>query len=439
MKLNLSFHIKDSNRVYYTKMDSPDQKAFGIKMDETIINKDSIIIKSPLLNIVFKGKLINENNISGGFEQGATYQLNLNRTKPIITAPKRPQTPKPPFSYNVIDTIYFNTDKTIQYGATLTYPKGAQSKKYTTLILITGSGQQDRDETIFNHKPFAVIADYLTQSGFAVLRIDDRGVGETTGDVKKATSMDFANDIKNAVRFLMNEPMINTNKIGLLGHSEGGMIAPIVAANNKDIAFIISLAGTGVSGKDLLVKQNIDIMESTGISTLQAKNYGTLFSDLIKNTMDEKDSSAALQKGKNIYTSWVEENKNIDLSFMGINNDQERDTFIKQIVTTFKTPWMQFFIECNPSIYWQKIKVPVLALNGSKDIQVDAAINIKAIQEAFKKGKNKKLTTHIFPGLNHLFQHCKTCTVPEYNELEQTIAPEVLTKINDWLIKTIGK
>lgn len=439
MKLNISFHIKDSNHVFYTKMDSPDQKAFGIKMEETIINNDSIMIKSPKLNITFRGKWMNENNITGGFEQGAKYQLNLNRTKPIITAPKRPQTPKPPYSYKVLDTIYFNTDKTIQYGATLTYPQGLSSKKYPTLILITGSGQQDRDETIFNHKPFAVIADYLTQKGYAVLRIDDRGVGKTTGNVTNATSLDFAKDVKEAIRFLKTLPMVNIQKIGLLGHSEGGMIAPIAAADNKDVAFIISLAGLGVNGKKLLVKQNKDILESNGISKVQADAFGRIFSEMMDIALKVKDTTIAFQNGIKAYQSWAEKNKNIDLSFTEIKNDADRNKFIKDLVTTFQSPWMHYFLSFNPSPYWQKVKVPVLALNGSKDIQVDAAINIKAIQEAFKKGKNKNLTTHIFPGLNHLFQHCKTCTVPEYNELEQTIAPEVLTTINEWLIKTIGK
>ncbi len=348
----------------------------------------------------------------------------------------RPQTPKPPYSYNSDSVEYDNTDKTIHYGATFTYPK--TGGPFITLLMITGSGLQDRDETIFNHKPFAVIADYLTKKGYAVLRVDDRQKGKSTGDVNNATSEDFANDVLTSFNYLLQRKEVDKNKIGLIGHSEGGFIAPLVYTKNHQVAFIISLAGTGVSGDKILLKQQTDPVKNL-ISEASFNAYYTLTKNTLQIIHDNAtlDDSIILNKIKILYADWKKPLP--DSVLKPLHADIATPEMYAMQIKQELIPWLKYFIATDPAQFWDKVKCPVLALNGEKDIQVDANENIPAIKAALEKAGNKNITAKIFPGLNHLFQHCITCTVQEYGEIEETVAPEALQEIGNWLDNNIKK
>jgi len=261
VELRIVFHILDDGRGgLASTADSPDQNAYGLVCNSTSFGGDQIKIEMLKQNAKFSGKLADDSTINGTFTQGMDVPLQLKKVVKISEAKKsnRPQTPQPPFPYQLDSLEYDNADKTVHLGATLTYPKG--NGPFPAAILITGSGQEDRDETIFGHKPFAIIADYLTRNGFAVLRVDDRGTGKSKGEVLKATSLDFANDVMTSMDYLKSRKEIDKNKIGLVGHSEGGLIASIIITKRKDVAFIISLSGPGMKGADILADQNEVIM-----------------------------------------------------------------------------------------------------------------------------------------------------------------------------------
>jgi len=271
-KLKLVFHVKiDSVHSLYATFDSPDQGAFGISCSETNIKGDSLEMLIKVINGGYRGKWDGGNSLSGYyFQNGMHFPMDLIRVDSTILLIK-PQTPKPPFPYNSEELEYDNLATGIHYSATLTYPKSGEP--FPAAILITGSGQEDRDETIFGHKPFAVIADYLARRGYAVLRVDDRGIGKSTGNISNATSQDFAGDVETGLLELQKRKDIDHKKIGLIGHSEGGLIAPMIASKNNNIDFIILLAGPGVKGTDLLALQSEAIARVSGLSE---KNAGAL-------------------------------------------------------------------------------------------------------------------------------------------------------------------
>ncbi len=346
----------------------------------------------------------------------------------------RPQTPHPPFSYNIDSVEYDNADKTVHLAASFSYPK--TKGPFTTLVMITGSGQQDRDETIFDHRPFAVIADYLTKKGFAVLRVDDRWKGKSRGEVMRATSLDFAGDVVTSINYLLTRPEVNKKKIGVIGHSEGGFIAPIVYTKWPSLAFIISLAGTGVSGAEILLKQQTDPLKN-----LVSKAAFNAYYELTRKTLGiihdkaELSDSLILADVKTLYARWKAAQP--DSIQKALRADQaDPDAYAQQIKQEL-IPWLKYFIATEPAQFWQQVKCPVLALNGDKDIQVDAIQNISAINNALKSGGNRKLTLRILPGLNHLFQPCIKCTVEEYAEIEETFSPAALKIIGDWMVKTL--
>ena len=288
----------------------------------------------------------------------------------------RPQTPKAPFNYNTDSVEYDNADKTVHLGATLTYPK--TKGPFAVAVMITGSGLQDRDETIFNHKPFAVIADYLTNRGIAVLRVDDRMIGKSKGDVKNATSQDFADDVITSINYLLTRKEIDKNKIGVIGHSEGGFIAPIVYTKYPKLAFIISLAGTGVSGATLLEKQ----LTNPSKMFLNEHSFNA-YCVLIKKTLQTvynnpaKNDSLTANDIKDVYTEWKKEQPDSILIATHANIATP-----EMYLTQFKfllTPWMRYFIATEPGPFWRKVQCPVLALNGEKDIQVYAEENLSLI------------------------------------------------------------
>ena len=340
----------------------------------------------------------------------------------------RPQTPVAPFDYVVKEVIVENKKDNVKLSGTLTMP--AKGKDFPAVILISGSGPQDRDETLMDHKPFAVIADFLTKNGIAVLRYDDRGVAKSTGSFENATSAEFADDALACFSFLQSQKKIDKKKIGVIGHSEGGMVAAMVAAREAEIAFVVSLAGTGVTGKEVLSKQNIDIALSQGMSKKDAESNRDNVMSMLDIVLNTQDMQLAEQLLNEKLDSMLAPQKAFIPDF---------ENFKKNQIAGINSRWMKFFLTYDPTQAWEKVKCPALLLNGEKDIQVDATMNLNAISKALDKGGNVDYKTVIFQQQNHLFQVCEKCTLQEYATIEQTISPDVLEEILKHIRRVSGK
>lgn len=427
IQLRLVFNIEKADTIFAATMDSPDQGANGIPVKSVSFKNSVLKLELPNLFIQYQGTLNDNNEITGNFKQGA-ISIPLTLTKEIAKKEVliRPQEPKKPYGYYTEDVYFENNRENFTLAGTLSLPH--KEGIFPAVILISGSGPQNRDEEVFGHKPFLVLSDYLTKNGIAVLRFDDRGTAESKGNFQTATSFDFATDVESAVNYLRSRKEINKNKIGLIGHSEGGIIAPIVAANDKEISLIVLLAGTGIIGSDLLLLQQELIGRANGISE----------TELQKNKKENKAAFELIQKFENNDTlkselrSFVKQHLS-DETVAQIEKGTPIDDFINQQLDALTDPWMYNFLKYNPSNILEKVKCPVLALNGSNDLQVPSKINLDAIETALKKAKNKNVTIKELAGLNHLFQECETGSPTEYAKIEQTFSPTALKEIADWI------
>ncbi len=433
-KLRINFHIKATNTGFVTTMDSPDQGAQGVPTDKTTINGSELIIEASKLGMIYKATFVKEKDeLQGSFTQGpGTLPLNLSR-KELVSETKLTKRPQDPtdFPYKQEEVTFKNTNAGNELAGTLTLPSNGQVSKI--VILISGSGPQDRNEEIqqFNHRPFLVWSDYLTRKGIAVLRYDDRGVGKSTGDFAKATTADFAEDVESAVDFIKSRPDLKSLKIGLMGHSEGGMIAPIVASKNPSVKFMVLLAGPGIPISDLMVRQVKDQMQLAGVSDKLITSTAALNKKIYTTAGDFKNLNDAEFKTK------------IDSALLKVfrNNNSEHDSeevITQKVSNTSKqldSPWFRYFISFNPQQYLSKVTCPVLAINGTLDMQVSSDENLKGIKESLAKAGNKNF--EIFPilNLNHLLQLAKTGSVAEYSELEETVNPQALEKVTHWIEK----
>lgn len=357
----------------------------------------------------FSGKL-DGNRLSGSLNQaGAVVPFTLERGQEAELS--RPQTPEPPFAYSAQDVRYESGD--IVIAGTLTIPAG--DGPFPAVLLISGSGAQDRDETIFGHRPFFVLADHLTKAGIAVLRVDDRGVGGTGGNLPQSTTSDLAEDALAGVRFLASRPEIDAKRIGLIGHSEGGTVAPLAASRSDRVAFIVLLAGTGVPGSELMQLQMELALRSAGLEEA-AIRASVKESGELHRLIREGATVAALSKQ------------------LGLLKQAQGDPtpVAPEEAAALVAPWMRFFLGYDPRPTFAEVHVPVLALNGELDLQVDADQNLEAIREALKH--NPQGTVRRMPGLNHLFQTAKTGAVAEYGQIEETLAPAVLDLVRDWIL-----
>lgn len=427
MKLRLIFHVEKSGDGYSATMDSPDQGAFGLEASRVTFSDGllEIVLDVPPLN--YNAKLEGE-KLTGTFRQGVMeIPLTLQREELAAPVYERPQEPKAPFPYREEQVVFPNREAGFDLAGTLTLPEG--EGPFPAAVLITGSGPQNRDEEVFGHKPFLVIADHLTRRGIAVLRYDDRGVGGSGGVHEEANTFDFALDARSAVEYLRSRKDIG--KIGLIGHSEGGIIAPIVAAEDKDLGFIVLLAGTGVRGDQLLLMQQELILRASGSTeeelaqilkvnaeafelVIAASELESLEEDmavLLKNRMD--DGSITIPEGM----------------------DYEQ-LFNLQMAATCN-PWVFDFIRLDPAEWLEKTKCPVLAMNGTKDLQVPYEANLSAIEAALIRGGNKDFTLRELPGLNHLFQESETGLPDEYVNITQTFSPLALELMSDWILEKV--
>ena len=423
LRLVYNFKLNEKDSLIAT-LDSPDQGAKNIPLGSVIMEDKKLTIKAPALSGEYNGTITSDTTIEGVWTQrGVNYTVNLKKLK-IPFSVNRPQEPKPPYPYTSEDVTFPNDKFNIKLAGTLTMPGGPGPFK--AVIMITGSGAQNRNEELMGHKPFLVIADYLSRHGIAVLRYDDRGVGGSQGKYSEATSADLATDAEAAFNFLKNNTKINSAEIGFAGHSEGGLIAPIVAASNPSVGFIVSLAGPGVSGEEIILRQTADISRISGVKESDIKESIETNKKVYAILKKEKDNSKAELKIIDLFRKTQEKKK---------MSKEDTDKAVDQLKMTFgagQYTWFRYFIMTNPSNFWKKVKCPVLALNGEKDLQVAADENLSAIEKALKGNKSAK--TVLLPGLNHLFQHCKTGLPAEYSTIEETFSSDALKIISDWIL-----
>ncbi len=433
-ELRIVFNISQpANDSLAATLDSPDQGAFGIPVSKVTFLNDSIKIEVAGIGGLFEGMVAADlSAIDGQWKQsGMSFPLALKR---VDEAPKlnRPQDPQKPYPYLEEEVIYKNEQASIQLAGTLTLP--SSKKTYPAVLLITGSGAQDRNETIFAHRPFLVLADYLTRQGVAVLRVDDRGVGGSTGNMVEATTEDFASDVLAGVNYLKTRKEIDPRQIGLIGHSEGGIIAPKVASQSKDIAFIVLMAGTGLPGEEILYLQGALIAKANGASDSAVARTRESQERIFSVLKQENDDSSVVVKLSKVMQVSHEKLSEEEQKAIG-----DADVYIKAQIKQFTSPWFRFFLTYDPIPALKQVKCPVLAINGELDLQVPPKENLSAIEAALKAGGNMNYTIKVFPKLNHLFQTAETGAPSEYGKIEETISPDVLKFMGDWILKLVAK
>lgn len=426
-QLRLVLHIQKADGAYEATLDSPDQGATGLPISSISFENNVLELSLSNLNARYNGTF-GDNSFTGTWSQGGgSLPLNFKRETIEKKVTNRPQEPVKPYPYQEEEIQFENKGAGIKLAGTLTLPRTAGP--HPVVVLISGSGPQDRNEELAAHKPFLVIADHLTRNGIAVLRYDDRGVAKSEGNFGLATTKDLATDASSAVAYLKTRADIDQQHIGLMGHSEGGIIAPIVAAESSDVAFIVLLAGTGIPGDELLLLQSEAISNAQGISGPMLErsleiNAGVF--KIIKEATNETDLEAELSK----YIL-----AEIPASFRPANMTEEE--FVKSQTSRVLSPWMKYFIKYNPAEILPQVKCPVLAVNGDKDLQVPSKVNLEAIKAGLAKGGNKRVKTIEYPNLNHLFQKTETGLPSEYGELEETFSVEVLEELTRWLREQI--
>ncbi len=423
--LRIVFHITKTPDGYKTTLDSPDQGANDIPGGQTTFSSNKLDIDFPIIQGSYSGVYDASNLTFVGkwFQGGKSIPLNIKKTEHEIKL-DRPQEPKKPYPYNEEEVSFKNDSAGIELAGTFTYPK--EGKKFITVLLIPGSGPHNRDEEIMGHKPFLVLSDYLTRHGIAVLRYDDRGVGKSTGNYASANTKDLSTDALAAVNYLKTRK--DVKEIGLIGHSEGGMIAPMVADESKNISFVVLMAAPGIPCDQLLLKQAYSIGKISGESETALRKTMKLNEIVYNIVKTEKDSAKDWTKITNIanlfYESLTDENKR------EIGSVENFENQLKPVLT----PWYRYFIRYNPAPALEKLKCPVLALNGSKDVQVSPKENLAAIKNALTKGGNKHFKIVELDGLNHLFQTADTGLPAEYGKISETISPKALELISNWIL-----
>ncbi len=418
-KLETAFDIKAIENGYSATFDVPAQGAFDIPVDEVSFQNGQLQLKMNAMDASYSGTL-KDSGIEGNFTQrGMTFPLNLAKAEKKEQKKARPQDPLPPFKYHIEEVTFVNEKEGNKLVGTLTIPEG--EGPFPAMVLVSGSGQQDRDEELMNHRPFWVIADYCALHGIAVLRYDDRGVGGSEGEVKNAPSMDFSYDAEAAFDYLRNRKEINASKVGILGHSEGGIINFMVSARRPEVAFLVSLAGPAVNGIEVLKEQQKAILRASGMTEEAVQfnsNTNAQMFDIIEASSSREEADSLLRqlvKGR------------------GYNEE-----LTEQTVGQMASPWMYYFLKYDPTEAIVKTNCPALLLNGSKDLQVIASQNLPSYEKIIAEHGKTNLTLHELPDLNHLFQHCETGSPNEYFEIEETISPEVLEMIVGF-VKGINK
>ncbi|MEI7662750.1 MAG: alpha/beta fold hydrolase [Bacteroidota bacterium] len=426
--MNISFNQADSMVVTF---DSPDQGAMNLPTSKVIVKDDSIIVSSKRIGGKFSGKMsVDRTLLSGTWKQsGMSFPLVLVRQEKKLII-NRPQEPKHPFPYRSEEVTFPNAGGGFDLAGTLTLPE--KGGPFPAAILITGSGPQNRDEELMGHKPFLVLSDYLTRQGIAVLRYDDRGVAKSGGDFKTATTLDFATDAEAALDFLKKRSDIDSRTIGFIGHSEGGIIAPVVASRRKDVAFVVLMAGPGITGEQILLLQSALISRAEKADEKSIKTNDQLNREMYAVLKKTSDNARAEHKLRALFTG-IDKKHSGDTTYHKIE-----EPALNAQLKTITSPWFRCFLTLDPQDYLTRVSCPLLAINGSLDLQVPPRENLEAIERAMIFGGNARFTTEELPGLNHLFQHAATGSPNEYSKIEETIAPSALEMIGKWILANVG-
>jgi pimeloyl-ACP methyl ester carboxylesterase len=409
MSMQLAFEIQQSeNGAYSAKLNVIEQKAFDIPMDICEIKNDSIHIRFEAAGITYKGFYSRqEDKISGTYAQGGgQFTLNLHRVDKLITEVERPQTPVRPFPYDEEEVSFENEKAGISLAGTLTKPSGGT--KLPAVVLIAGTGRNDRNQTSMGH--FLLLSDYLTRQGYAVLRYDKRGVGQSGGDYGQATTYDFADDAESGMKYLASREDIDRSSIGFIGHSEGALIAPMIASGNKDVAYIIMMGGIGIQGKELLLLQSEKMAVINGVPREEIDEITEKNSILYDIAMQESNDSILVQKLR------------------------EADPGITgEMLNMLRWDWFRTFLSLNPDEYLSKVECPVLGITGEKDVQCPPEENLAAMERSLQNAGNRHYELKSLEGLNHLFQTAETGSHYEYEQIAEIIAPDALKLMLDWM------
>ncbi|UCE43190.1 MAG: alpha/beta hydrolase [Candidatus Aminicenantes bacterium] len=437
MELRIVFTISRSpDNMLTATYDVPEQSATDVPVTKITFSDREVRLEIIPIDGVYHGKLsVDGTKIDGNWTQsGMTLPLVLERTQKKLEI-KRPQEPKEPFPYRIEEVVIKNIDAGITLAGTLTLPDLEGTSP--AALLLSGSGPQDRDEAAFGHRPFFVLADYLTRRGIAVLRVDDRGVGGSTGDFDKATAKDYASDAMVCVTYLKSRKEIDHELIGLIGHSEGGMIAPMVAVQSPDIAFLVLIASPGMAIKNMEFSEQARILKANDASDdLIARNRAVLES-LFALINQETDSKIVQDEFTSIISDFFNGLSGEEKKITGIS-EENLEVHIHDKFRRLHSPWFRFYLNYDPGIILQKITCPVLAINGEKDVQVTPEENLLAITKALKAGGNKNFTVKELPDLNHLLQSAETGKISEYGKIEETMSPTALQIIGNWILEQTG-
>ncbi len=431
-QLRIVFNIKQgADGLLTATMDSPDQGSYYLPVDSIIFDSNKIHIVAAGLGMVVDGEYLPESSkIRCEFVQGEqSLPLVLEKTDKAPTV-NRPQNPVSPFPYDTVSVKFENAGAGVTLAGTLTLPQ--TPPPHPAVVMITGSGAQDRDETVFGHKPFWVIADYLSRRGVAVLRYDDRGYGQSTGDFKAATSEDFAGDVRAAVEFLKKRSGIDPSQIGLIGHSEGAIIAPMVAAQNPDIAFAVLLAASGVLGEEILYEQMALINKANGISDSLVSWNRSLQEEFFKILKAEPNIDSARIKIREMAQEKLAQLSENEIKTLGLT-DQE----INAQIMSFTSPWFKAFLTYDPIPTLQRVKCPLLVLFGEIDLQTPPEQNASMIEQALIESGHKDYTVKILPKMNHLFQTASVGSPKVYGIIPETFSPVALETMSEWILERV--
>ncbi len=418
--LHLTLHVRTGAGGTAAWLDSPDQLVYGLAVNSIQRDNSSVHFALTAPPASFAGALsADQQSLAGQWTQGGhATPLTFTRRAPGArpAAALRPQTPVKPYPYREQAVAFDDAASHVRLAGTLTLPPG--DGPFPAVVLVAGSGPNTRDEPIFGHQIFLVLADHLTRQGIAVLRYDKRGTGESTGDYAKATTLDFAADVEAGMAFLRSRKDIDPRHVGLIGHSEGGLIVPIVAARDPQTAFIIMMAGPGVDGADVWMEQLRLILKAAGVPDAQIALASAQRREQIAIIRAEKDPEKAAARLRALAPPELPKAA-VDAAIAQVNTD-----------------WFREFFDYDPAPTLRQVHCPVLALDGAKDLQVPAAQNLPAIRAAL--ANNPDAEVEELPGLNHLFQTANTGGIAEYAQIEQTIAPLVMDTITDWILKHVG-
>ncbi len=447
LRIRVDFTVVDGNPA--ATMTSVDQGNASIPVASTTVERShtvdgvfmgaAIALDVPMIGGGYEGTLAQDGqSIEGTFRQaGAELPLVLERMTGEEADTSRPQDPIEPYPYLAEEVSYPNPDGGHTLAGTFTRP--GDGGPYPAVILISGSGPQDRDEALMGHRPFLVLADHLTRRGIAVLRFDDRGVAESTGDFAAATSRDFASDVLAGVAYLKTRDDVDAGAIGLAGHSEGGLIAPMAAVDSDDVAFIVLMAGPGIAGERILYAQGALIARAQGATEEQIARNQEQQRRLFEIVKSEPEPEAAAERLEAVVREQLASLTDAERQTMGVTDEASLEAIISAQVAQINTPWFRYFLAYDPAPVIAQVEVPVLAINGENDLQVPFEENLREIEAALQRGGNPNFEIRALPGLNHLFQHSETGSPAEYATIEETWSVEAMELIADWVLRTVAR